>query len=94
MVAESSVTEPQGGPKITISSIGGERNALRTDGSFLQRSPEEVDGAVRRLKISNESSRHTLQYVAEELDEKRSGHPALQAQLTAEVQRSAALRPL
>ena len=67
---------------------------LRTDVFFLQRSPEEADGAVRRLKISNESSRHTLQNVAEELDGKRRGLDALQAQLTAEVQQSAALRPL
>lgn len=44
-------------------------NAVRTDVSFLQRSPEEADGAARRLKISNESPGLTLQNVTEERNE-------------------------
>lgn len=79
-VAESSIAGPQERPRIMASSIEDERNALRADVCFLQRSLEGADGAARRLKFSNEPLRLTLQNVTEELDEKRSELGALQQQ--------------
>lgn len=88
-VAESNIAELQERLMITTSSIEDERSSLRINLSSLQRSLQESNGAIRRLEISNESSRFVLQKMTKELDGKRSELEALQARFVTEAQQSA-----